>query len=375
MPGLKVSIRTKVLLVAVLLLTIPYVGYQFVREMENYLRDGLEQSVLGAAQALAGALHDRLDLIPLDKGQSPYGGEIYAHPLPQDMQIDGYLQDWGAHLGQLVSLGPEDAQGLEARFVAGKHGPYLYLVVMVKDEHLVYRGLPVRERPGADFVKVVTVLPGGERRAYFFHTISPGWITVYELAGGGTDEARPRLRQESRIRAEWRETGDGYLVEARIPLALLGARVGIEVGDVDEPSGAGESSSVSTSGAGPVAQPGPQVQPSESIEALIKSLGRTPGRRIWVVDADRRVLARGGSLEQETEPAPVNPLFALVLAPPPAELFEEQPIVARFSGPEVRAALAGRAASRWRTTQYPGTYVVSAAHPVWNDRKLVSELE
>ena len=41
------------LLVALLLLTIPYVGYQFVREMENYLRDGLEQSVLGAAQALA----------------------------------------------------------------------------------------------------------------------------------------------------------------------------------------------------------------------------------------------------------------------------------------------------------------------------------
>ena len=31
MPGLKLSIRTKVLLVALLLLTIPYVGYQFVR--------------------------------------------------------------------------------------------------------------------------------------------------------------------------------------------------------------------------------------------------------------------------------------------------------------------------------------------------------
>ena len=59
MPGLKISIRTKVLLVAVLLLTIPYVGYQFVREMENHLRDSLEQSLLGAAQALAGALHDR----------------------------------------------------------------------------------------------------------------------------------------------------------------------------------------------------------------------------------------------------------------------------------------------------------------------------
>ncbi len=370
--GLKLSIRTKVLLVSVLLLTIPYVGYQFVREMENHLRDGLEQSVLGAAQALAGALHDRLDLMPTDPPEDPQGphdGEIYAHPLPQDMQIDGYLEDWGAHLSQLAPIGPvaADGSGPVAGFVAGKHGSYLYLVVTVKDAHIVYRGLPVRARPKADFVKVVTVSADGQRRAYFFHTLSPGWITVYELTDSG---AGARLRQESRIRAEWRETRDGYLVEARIPLALLGARVGIEVGDVDRPTTSADSTSVSTSGVGPVADPALLVLPSESIEALIKSLGRTPGRRIWVVDAQARVLARGGSLERETEPVPVNPLVALVLAPPPAELFEEQPIVARFSGPEVRAALAGRASSRWRTTQYPGTYVVSAAHPVWNDANI-----
>ena len=374
--GLKLSIRTKVLLVAVLLLTIPYVGYQFVREMENHLRDGLEQSVLGAAQALAGALHDRLDLMPIHPPEDPQrssDGEIYAHPLPQEMQIDGYLEDWGAHLSQLVPIGPDaaDGSGPVAGFVAGKHGSYLYLVVTVKDAHIVYRGLPVRARPKADFVKVVSVSSDGQRRAYFFHTLSPGWITVYELTDSGADGAQARLRQESRIRAEWRETRDGYLVEARIPLALLGARMGIEVGNVDQPIRSTDSASVSTSGIGPVADPALLVLPSESIEALIKSLGRTPGRRIWVVDAEARVLARGGSLERETEPVPVNPLVALVLAPPPAELFEEQPIVARFSGPEVRAALAGRASSRWRTTQYPGTYVVSAAHPVWNDANIV----
>ena len=373
MPGLKISIRTKVLLVAVLLLTIPYVGYQFVREMENHLRDGLEQSLLGAAQALAGALHDRAGLLDESPPGGTQKGEIYAHPLPRDMQIDGYLEDWGAHLGQLEPLGGADSgpEGPPARYVAGKHGPYLYLLVTVRDARIVYRGLPVQARPRADYVKVVTLTADGERRAYFFHTVSPGWITAYALAGRGDGEVGPRLRQESRIRAEWRETGDGYLVEARIPLTLLGARMGIEVGDMDQPSGTGAPRRMSTSGAGPVLQPGPLVLPSESIEALIKSLGRTPGRRIWVVDAERRVLARGGSLDRETEPVPVNPLFALVLPPPPAEMFEEQPIVARFSGPEVRAALGGRATSRWRTTQHPGTYVVSAAHPVWKDTGIV----
>ena len=320
---------------ALLLLTIPYVGYQFVREMENYLRDGLEQSVLGAAQALAGALHDRPDLnleSPPRNTQIAYDGEIYAHPLPRDMQIDGYVEDWGGHLEQLESLG-SDAHEPRARFVAGKHGSYLYLLVMVRDERIVYRGLPVRVRPTSDYVKLVTVTAGGQRRTYLFNTISPGWITVYVLAD---DQAAAGLRQESRIRAEWRETEDGYLVEARIPLALLGPRVGIEVGDVDTLDRAVEPFRLSTSGAGPLTEPGPLMLPSEGIEALIKSLGRTPGRRIWVVDSEQRVLARGGSLDRQTEPVPVNPLFALVLRPPPAEMFEEQPIMARFSGPEVR---------------------------------------
>jgi dedicated sortase system histidine kinase len=344
----------------VLLLTIPYVGYQFVREMENHLRDGLDQSVLGAARALAGALHDRADLLPV----SPPAGEpaarereIYAHPLPQEIQVDGYLEDWGGHIEQIEPL------GTDAGFVAGKHGSYLYLLVRVTDEQIVYRGLPVQARPVSDYVKVVTEEDSGGRRTYFFHTVSPGWITVYELgadAGGQT-----RLRQESRIRAEWRETRDGYVVEARIPLGLLGERVGIEVGD------APARRVVSTSGAGAISAPGSLVLPAENIEALIKSLGRTPGRRIWVVDAEQRVLARGGSLERDAEPAPVNPLFALILRPPPAEIFEEQPIVSRFSGPEVRAALAGRATSRWRTTEHPDTYVVSAAHPVWGDSSIV----
>jgi dedicated sortase system histidine kinase len=271
--------------------------------------------------------------------------------------VDGYLEDWGGHLAQVEPL------GTDAGFVAGKHGSYLYLLVRVTDAQIVYRGLPVQARPDSDYVKVVTEDAGGGRRDYFFHTVSPGWITVYEL--GADPGGRPRLRQESRIRGEWRETRDGYVVEARIPLALLGPRVGIEVGD------APGRRVVSTAGAGALSAPGALVLPSENIESLIKSLGRTPGRRIWVVDAEQRVLARGGSLERETQPAPVNPLFALVLRPPPAEMFEEQPIVSRFSGPEVRAALAGRATSRWRTTGHPDTYVVSAAHPVWGDSSIV----
>jgi dedicated sortase system histidine kinase len=374
-PGL--SIRTKVVLVSALLLTIPYVGYQYVREMENHLRHGLEQSVLGAAQALAGALNDRADLLPSpgDDDQS-YEGEIYAHPLPQHMQIDGYVSDWGGHLSELRPLVVDEAgaEGFSAQYVVGKYAQYLYLLVVVKDDRVVYRGPEARLRPSSDFVTVATQSPGGSGRVFLLSTISAGWVTPLTRESGAAGDAGGQraggLRAESRIRAEWRETRDGYVVEARIPLSLLGERVAIEVGDVDSVGTRERARLVSTSGPGAIRRLDELVLPSESIEALIKSLGRTPGRRTWVIDPYQRVLARGGSLERDQAVAPINPLFALILRPPPGELFEEKPIVSHLSGPEVRAALSGRGASRWRSTSDRATFVISAAHPLWIDDRI-----
>lgn len=57
------SIRNKLLLVSLVLLSIPLVGYGFVREMEKLLRRGQEQAVAATARAVATALHDRPNLL------------------------------------------------------------------------------------------------------------------------------------------------------------------------------------------------------------------------------------------------------------------------------------------------------------------------
>jgi dedicated sortase system histidine kinase len=63
MSPLPFSIRSKLLLVSLVLLTIPFVGYGFVREMENVLRAGQEQVLLSTARAVATTLHDRPQLL------------------------------------------------------------------------------------------------------------------------------------------------------------------------------------------------------------------------------------------------------------------------------------------------------------------------
>ncbi|HEY9381375.1 MAG TPA: hypothetical protein VIQ01_09030, partial [Burkholderiales bacterium] len=62
-PPLRLSIRSKLLLVSLVLLAIPLVGYGFVREMESVLRAGQEQVLLATARAVATTLHDRPSLL------------------------------------------------------------------------------------------------------------------------------------------------------------------------------------------------------------------------------------------------------------------------------------------------------------------------
>jgi dedicated sortase system histidine kinase len=59
------GLRSKVLVVALVLLAIPWVGYNYVREMERLLRTGQEQAVIATARAVATALHDRPKLLEL----------------------------------------------------------------------------------------------------------------------------------------------------------------------------------------------------------------------------------------------------------------------------------------------------------------------
>ena len=57
------SLRTKLALVALVLLALPWAGYQYVREMERFLLEGQEEALLATARAVATALHDRPNLM------------------------------------------------------------------------------------------------------------------------------------------------------------------------------------------------------------------------------------------------------------------------------------------------------------------------
>jgi len=56
---LALGIRTKLMLVLCVFLALPWLGYEYVREIERFLRDAQERTLAGTAQAIAIALHER----------------------------------------------------------------------------------------------------------------------------------------------------------------------------------------------------------------------------------------------------------------------------------------------------------------------------
>ena len=63
-PRFLVSIRAQLLLVSLILLLIPLIGFRFVMDMQTYLRAGQEQVLVSAARLLSATMSDRPQLIP-----------------------------------------------------------------------------------------------------------------------------------------------------------------------------------------------------------------------------------------------------------------------------------------------------------------------
>ena len=66
------SIRARLLLVSLLLLLIPIIGFRFVKNMEGYLREGQQQVLVRAARLLSATLSDRPQLLrdtPTENGE------------------------------------------------------------------------------------------------------------------------------------------------------------------------------------------------------------------------------------------------------------------------------------------------------------------
>jgi dedicated sortase system histidine kinase len=390
-----IGIRTKVLLVSCFLLTIPWLGYEYVWEMEKFLRQGQEKTLVGTARAVATALHDRPKLFEL---QPSYlvslndDDSLYVPSLDQPVQVDGRTDDWfqspaapqmfnGEHL--LYNVGFYSLESLSFEQRLGKHGKYVYALFEVIDDRVIYRLPRDMLADRSDHLQISIANASGNFTKFFLAPTEPGWVHAYFISQDSEDTAM--VHPETRIKGVWRTTETGYTLEIRIPLALMGPRLAFVISDVDDLATREVTALMGTSGMKSAQELKKVFIPASEIELILKGLGRTTSR-IWVVDRHRKVLALAGSLRDESRdsnPQPpltawqrienivLKPLYAQILRQPSEDFEDDLSSAELLRGQELETALTGKAATHWRLTPDRRAVVLSAGHPIWIDDEVM----
>jgi len=321
---MRISLRLKLTLISLLLLLIPLIGFRFSAMLQADLLASREDALMFTARAVATSLGNRPELFDQELFHSKdQNRDLYLFSLSNSIRLNGKADDWQPELSQSEQFGAEhllssrgryNPESLRFNHLLGQRGKYLYGLFQVEDDHVVYRRKNSLHPSKADHIQIGIQDDSGTVRKYILATDKPGWINGF-LMDSDPENLIP-VANEPQIQGVWAKTQDGYIVEMRMPLSMVGKRLSFAVADVDDPLNRITENLIGTANPGQTGELGWLLAPSKQIETLLAKLD-LPHSRIRVVDENRRVRARFGKLQEESIPesfsyrflAPVYRLF------------------------------------------------------------------
>ncbi|AFV87168.1 proteobacterial dedicated sortase system histidine kinase [Alteromonas mediterranea] len=392
--GFRFSIRLQLMVLSLFLFTIPYLGYNYVWELEQYLRNGQEQTMIGTARAVATALHERPALFD---SQSAYlqdvrpGTDLYAPPIPSPIRLDGELNDW-QQVSELISEYDGDEvieyyngydgkpTSLSFTHMVGRYGQFLYAMFEVSDDTLLWRQPNSLSVETGDHLLIGMETPQGELARYVVAPYESGWVNAYKLAKNTTTTRA--VENALSIQGRWQETATGYNIELRFPLSMTTGGLAFTLVDVDNGTNRLKQYALGSANTKVLSELGTVITPSPEIERILAGL-KYADSRVWVVDKHKRVLARAGDIQSATgievdkKEAPSNPvwhwveskwllpLYYQILTRPPADFIDELDDAYALVGQDLGTVLNGQPESLWRLSPDNKAIVLSAAYPIF----------
>lgn len=328
------KLRSQLLLVTVVVLLVPFAGWQFVQTIEHSLRQAHEQTLIDQAAAMARNLAESESI----DWSGPSDG-LYAHRTQRAIHLDGRDAEWEGWLETARELqGGEEF--IQVQLVAAINRSGLHLLLKAEDRELVF-GEP-GQAPG-DHV-IVEVMQDGRNRQVRFEPLAPGWLQAQSADG------------IVHAQGNWQPRAAGWTLEVQIVRPARPVGIGVRVIDVDDPVTRQVVATASTLGVEPIVARDTdiEIELTRMLPDNMRGWVATPAG--WIVARSESGIGQESPGVQSDDPSPL--LFERLLG---EQLTEAEPLddnSARFEAMETEPATG----ARWlRLTDTPGVMIRARA--------------
>ncbi len=389
MKKFRFSLNTKLLLFSISILFIPWIGYQYVSGMEAFLKTSVEDTISNRAHSIAIVLQQQTDIIETQSSVVNIDNNsehLYLRSLDKPVQLDGYTDDWHFNddLFQEYSeqhiLKKSDGHhpgSLHFSQATGSYNQHLYAVFRVSDDRIIYQDPNNQHINHCDHLRIALQTADGDFQRYYMSTIAPGRLSAQRMPNN-PDNSLP-IAPETRIQGAWQETADGYTLEIRIPLSMIGNKLSFAINDVDDPENEKNARLIGSSSTEQLSALSTIMVPSNNLEKLLQTLGMESSR-IWVIDKNKRVLALSGNLRTVKSidnshlsfPGMLLAAFYRLILPQPTTAFEDiLSGASKLNGREIESALKGQPVISWRETADNNATILTATYPINHNNEVI----
>lgn len=297
--------------------------------------DSREETLMFSARAVATALTGRTGLFDQEMFHSlDEEKDIYLFELTNPMRLNGKLDDWQPQLNnaskysfehQIFPLARAPYSSLNFTHMVGTRRGYLHAIFIVTDDKIVYRAKNSLHLNRSDHLQISIEDKENRLKKYVISSKKPGWVNGYLVPSDPNDSFF--ALNEPKIQGVLAETKDGYILEIRIPMYMIGKKLAFAVADVDNEQLRDIATIITTANPKTSEKLGWLLPQSDEISQILESLNR-PHSLIQVIDINKRVRAAVGNLSNETnnEELPkrtplswlnttLQPLFRLFIEP------------------------------------------------------------
>lgn len=405
MKKLRFNLTVKLMLFASFIMAIPFIGYYYIDGMEELLRKGQEQNLMGNARGLATALHERPKLFNQHanyKKTLETGKDFFPTIINHAIALDGDIADWKdfitpnntnnynaqnqvkKHNQNSFQLYKEQDVSLSFQTHIGQYKDYVYAFFEVFDDDVIFRKTNQRQITHNDHLELATINENNQLVRYVVSNFKQGWLNAYLMPSDINGLVFPA--PENRIQGILKQTQNGYNIELRIPKKLVGERFGFHISDIDK-TDTSKIVNIGTTSTEKTADLGTFTVPSEQIERIIEASKRSHSS-IRVIDIHHRELLSKGNLINATgewinsdiskeEETFLNQLKNWILEPfymlylvKPAATFITEDFTNRKSQPHISNALKGVPDSHWWKSKDNKAVILSAAYPIYLEGKV-----